>query len=352
MKQRSYHEASGLCAASLDAPALAGGSRHFPIVIQARRSEAGVRRETIPVGELAPEVWQALTAPRAAFGGVPMDRPCIMGIVNVTPDSFSDGGDRFDSGRAVEDGLAMWAAGAAFVDVGGESTRPGSQAPSLDEELRRVIPVVERLAAQGVRVSIDTRRAAVMEEAAAAGAAVINDISALGSEPAALTVAAESGLPVILMHMQGEPRTMQQAPHYDDVVLDVYDYLAERIRVCEKAGIPRSRICIDPGIGFGKSVAHNLELIARLATFHELGCPLLLGVSRKFFIGKLSKGEEPKERLPGTLALLLAGLHRGAQIHRVHDVEEALQAMALWQAVEGAGTVMTTTTGGGSQELQ
>jgi len=266
-----------------------------------------------------------------------MTRPSIMGIVNVTPDSFSDGGDRFDSRRAVADGLAMWSAGADFIDVGGESTRPGSEPPTLEEELRRVVPVVKGLASQGVRVSVDTRRAAVMAEAASAGAAIINDISALTSEPEALSVAAESGLPVILMHMRGEPRTMQVAPRYDDVVLDVYDYLAQRIEACQEAGIALSRLCVDPGVGFGKTAAHNVELVARLAVFHGLGCPLLLGVSRKSFIGKFSQGESPKDRVAGTLAVTLAGVLRGAHIHRVHDVQEALQALALWRAVEDAG---------------
>lgn len=337
MTQHLYYEAVVLSAPLAETHALAGGPRHFSTVLETQRSAEGKRCRLLNTAELAPDTLDTLTMPRPPFAGVPMDRPSVMGIVNVTPDSFSDGGDRFDSGRAIADGLAMWEAGADFVDVGGESTRPGSEQPSLEEELRRVVPVVKALAAQGVRVSIDTRRAAVMEEAAAAGASIINDISALSSEPEALQFAAKSGLPVILMHMRGEPRTMQEAPHYEDVVLDVYDYLAERVRACEAAGISRSRICLDPGIGFGKTVAHNLELINRLAIFHGLGCPLLLGVSRKSMIAKVSRGEEPKERLPGTLALILAGLHRGAQIHRVHDVEQALQAITLWEAVEAAG---------------
>lgn len=317
-------------------PLLAGGPLRFAALVSARREGAGIRRETLPVEELAPEALAAFTAPRPPFAGVPMDRPCVMGVVNVTPDSFSDGGDRFDTGRAIEDGLAMWEAGAAFVDVGGESTRPGAAPLPVEDELARVLPVVRALAGQGVRVSIDTRRARVMAEAAAAGAAVINDVTALRDEPESLRTAAESGLPVILMHMLGDPRTMQRDPRYDDVTLTVYDHLEERVAACEAAGIPRARICVDPGVGFGKTAAHNLELVARLAAFHGLGCPLLLGVSRKSFIGRLSRGEPPKQRLPGSLAATLAGLARGAQIHRVHDVPETLQALTLWQAVDAA----------------
>jgi len=318
------------------APRLAGGPLRFAAAVVARRADHGVRRETLPVEALSAEALAPLTAPRVPFAGVPMDRPCVMGVVNVTPDSFSDGGDRFDTGRAIADGLAMWEAGAAFVDVGGESTRPGAAPLPVEEELARVLPVVKALAGQGVRVSIDTRRARVMAEAAAAGAAVINDVTALRDEPESLRTAAESGLPVILMHMLGDPRTMQRDPRYDDVALDVYDHLAERVAACEAAGIPRTRLCLDPGIGFGKTAAHNLELVARLAIFHGLGCPLLLGVSRKSFIGRLSRGEPPKQRLPGSLAATLAGLARGAQIHRVHDVPETLQALTLWQAVDAA----------------
>lgn len=343
MMEQAYFEPAGFSSLLPEAPRLAGGETCFTSAIRTARVAGGVRRQAVSADQITPDCLATLTRPRPDFGGVSMTRPSIMGIVNVTPDSFSDGGDRFDGGRAVADGLAMWEAGAAFVDVGGESTRPGSEAPSLEEELRRVIPVVKSLADQGVRVSVDTRRAAVMREAAAAGAAVINDISALTSEPEALRAAAETGLPVILMHMLGEPRTMQQAPRYDDVVLDVYDYLARRIEACQAAGISLERICVDPGVGFGKTAAHNVELVARLSIFHGLGCPLLLGVSRKSFIGKLSRGEAPKERIAGTLAVTLAGLLRGAQIHRVHDVEEALQAMALWQAVEAAGAGMAET---------
>jgi dihydropteroate synthase len=282
-----------------------------------------------------------LTTPRSRFAGLAMDRPRIMAVVNVTPDSFSDGGDRFDAGAAVAAGLAMVEAGASIVDVGGESTRPGADPVTEQEELRRSLPVVKGLADQGVAVSIDTRRTRVMGEALSAGARAINDVTALMGDGDSLSVAAGSDASVVLMHMQGEPRTMQAEPRYEDVALDIYDFLAERVAACEAAGIPRARIAIDPGIGFGKTVAHNLEILDQLALYHDLGCPLLLGVSRKGFIGKLSRGESPKNRVAGSLAAALAGLARGAQIVRVHDVAESAQAIAIWTAIVGAAPAGT-----------
>lgn len=323
--------------------ALAGQALHFARVELGRwdggvpeRQPVGLAALPELLGAAAAPLLETLSAPRPPFAGVAMDGPAVMGIVNVTPDSFSDGGDRFDAEAAIESGLAMWRAGAAFVDVGGESTRPGAAAVSVAEEIARVRPVVEALAGAGVRVSIDTRHAAVMAAAAEAGAAVINDVTALTHDPDALGVAAGSGLPVILMHMLGTPETMQRDPRYADVAFEVFDYLAERLRACEAAGIPRERLCVDPGIGFGKTVEHNCALLARLALFHGLGCPLLLGASRKAFIGRLSAGEPPKARLPGSLAAALAGAARGAQILRVHDVPETLQALALQAAIERA----------------
>jgi dihydropteroate synthase len=315
--------------------ALAGGRLHFRDCVLGRRGPDGVEREIVSLGALPPaaaETLERLCQPRPPLGGVALDSPAIMGIVNVTPDSFSDGGDRFDSGRAVADGLSMAEEGAAWIDVGGDSTRPGAGKVPLDEELRRVLPVVEGLAKSGVKVSIDTRHAQVMAAAADAGAALINDVAGLRG-PGSLEAAARSGLPVVLMHMQGEPRSMQRAPGYDDVASDVYDFLAERVAACEAAGIERSRIAVDPGIGFGKTVAHNLELIERLALFQGLGCAVLLGASRKSFIGRLSRGEDAKARMPGSLAVALAGVARGAQVLRVHDVAETRQAITLWQAL-------------------
>jgi dihydropteroate synthase len=273
---------------------------------------------------------------RPAWAGLTVDRPLVMGIVNATPDSFSDGGDRLAPDIAIAHGLEMVAAGAAIIDVGGESTRPGAALVSLDEEMARVLPVVSALAGRGVTVSIDTRHAAVMRAAVQAGARIINDVTALEGE-GALAVAAASGAAVCLMHMQGQPQTMQAEPHYGCAPLDIFDYLAGRIAACAAAGIALERICVDPGIGFGKNDDHNAQIFAALALYHGLGCPVLLGASRKSFIGRLSRGELPKQRLAGSLAAHLAGLDAAIQLIRVHDVAETIQAVRIWQAMrEGA----------------
>jgi dihydropteroate synthase len=276
-------------------------------------------------------------ARRAPWGGLGVDRPLVMGIVNTTPDSFSDGGFNYDPRTAIANALSMVEAGADIIDVGGESTRPGAAPVMRDEELARVLPVVRALAEKGVVVSIDTRHAAVMEAAVTAGARIINDVTALEGDAQSLAVAARTGADLCLMHMQGQPQTMQDNPVYECAPLDVYDYLAGRIRACEAAGIPAARICVDPGIGFGKNPSHNAQLLACLALYHGLGCPILLGASRKRFIAALSRGEAPTERLPGTLAAHLAGLDAGAQIIRVHDVPETVQAVKVWQAMKAAG---------------
>ncbi len=329
---------------------LAGGPLGFALCeLVLRDGEAMERRilaldglaETLnkrdPALGAAAEAWlTSLSAPRPDFAGLDLSRPAIMGVINVTPDSFSDGGDRFDAGRAVADGLAMTAAGAAILDVGGESTRPGAAPVPEAEELRRVVPVVRGLASQGARVSIDTRHPAVMAEALAAGAVIVNDVTALTGHPDSLSLVAEAEVPVILMHMQGEPQTMQAEPHYDNAPLDVFDYLAARVAACEEAGIARSRIAVDPGIGFGKTLAHNLDILSHLGLFHGLGCPILLGVSRKSFIAKLGGDAPAKQRLPGSLAAGLAGLKQGVQLLRVHDVAETAQALAVWRAVQDA----------------
>lgn len=336
-------------AAPPDSLSLAGGPQWFATaeVVQ-RRSPGAAARNSLPLGEalarVAAETGAAaaeglrdrLTRPRAPFAGLSLNRARIMGVINVTPDSFSDGGDRFDPGRAVADGQAMLAAGADILDVGGESTRPGAAPVDPAEEQRRVLPVVRALAAEGAVVSIDSRHAATLSEALAAGATIVNDISALIGDPESLPLVAASDCGIVLMHMQGAPQTMQQAPRYDDVVLDVYDFLEARLEACDRAGIPRSRVAVDPGIGFGKSLEHNLALLESLAIFHGLGCPILLGVSRKRFIGRLSGEAPPKARLPGSLAAALSGLARGAQILRVHDVAETVQATRVWQAIAAA----------------
>jgi dihydropteroate synthase len=276
-----------------------------------------------------------LSRPRPDFAGLALDRPRLMGIVNVTPDSFSDGGDFADAGRAVAHGLAMAEAGAEILDVGGESTRPGSATVSPDQEIARIEPVVRDLANRGLTVSIDTRHAVVMAAALAAGARIVNDVTGLTGDPDSLGLVARAGCPVALMHIRGEPRTMQDDPVYDDVLLDVFDWLEARVAACVAAGIPAGRIAIDPGIGFGKRpLAHNLPLLRGLSLLHGLGCAVLLGVSRKRFIGSLSGAEEPKARTPGSVAAGLYGIAQGVQILRVHDVGETRQALAVWSALQ------------------
>jgi dihydropteroate synthase len=257
-----------------------------------------------------------------------------MGIVNVTPDSFSDGGLHAATDVATAHGLALFEAGADIVDVGGESTRPGSRGVSAGEEIDRVLPVVEGLVAAGVPVSIDTRKATVMEAAVAAGAAIINDVTALRHDPEAMAVAARLGVTVVLMHMLGEPETMQEDPRYDDVAVEVYDHLEARIAACEAAGIVREKILADPGIGFGKTFTHNLELLDATAMFHGLGVELVIGASRKGFIGAITGEREALKRAPGSAAAALAAAAQGAQIVRVHDVAETAQALRVWRAVE------------------
>jgi len=302
---------------------------------KAARNVRPCNRLQAPPAEL-PSLIERIERPRAPIAGLTLDRPRLMGIVNVTPDSFSDGGRWLDPGAAVAHGLQLQAEGADILDIGGESTRPGAEPIGVDEELRRVIPVISGLARQvRVPISIDTRHAEVMRQAAAAGARIVNDVAALGHDPDALRVAAESGLPVVLMHAQGDPRTMQLDPRYDDVVLDVYDWLEGRIAVCEAAGIARERIVVDPGIGFGKTLDHNLALLASLSIFHGLGCPILLGASRKSFIGRLSGGAPADRRMPGSVAAALVGAAQGAQLLRVHDVAATRQALAVWEAAQG-----------------
>lgn len=260
-----------------------------------------------------------------------------MGIVNATPDSFSDGGEAFAVDDAVRRGLAMADAGADILDIGGESTRPGAEPVGIEEECRRVLPVVKALSQAGAIVSIDTRHARTMAEAIGAGARIVNDVTALEGDAKSLPIVAASDAAVILMHMKGDPRTMQRDPRYGDVVAEVRDYLAARVVACEKAGIHRSRIAIDPGIGFGKTVGHNLALIADLAAFRDVAAAVVLGVSRKSFIAKLSRGEDAKNRLGGSLAAALAGRRAGADIVRVHDVAETVQAIEVWDAIANCG---------------
>ncbi len=283
------------------------------------------------------EMWRTfdnIVEPRADFAGLGMVEPRIMGIVNVTPDSFSDGGSFTQAQAAIDHALRLLDEGADILDIGGESTRPGSDTVPLDEELKRVMPVLEGLRARTTApISIDTRKAGVMKRAADAGCDILNDVSALTHDPAALDVAAESGLPVMLMHAQGDPKTMNDNPQYRDVVLDVFDFLSERIAACEVAGIGRDRIVADPGIGFGKHLHHNVAVLSSLSLYHGLGVPILLGASRKKLIGQICNVEEPRARVPGSLAAALAAIAQGVQIVRVHDVAETKQAIAVWRAI-------------------
>ncbi|WP_119269464.1 dihydropteroate synthase [Taklimakanibacter deserti] len=275
------------------------------------------------------EKLRCIEARRPDFAGLALGRPKLMGIINVTPDSFSDGGRLAGPDDAIAHGRRLAEEGADILDVGGESTRPGSDAVSLALEAERVIPVIRTLADAGHRLSIDTRKAALMRDAVAAGAAIINDVSALSFDPESLGVAAKLGCPVVLMHAQGDPKTMQDNPIYEDVALDVYDMLEGRIAACEAAGISRHRIAIDPGIGFGKTFAHNLALLSQLPLFHGLGAVLLVGLSRKAFTGALTGEKKAGERVMGSVGGAVQAALNGAQILRIHDVKPTRQALAV-----------------------
>ena len=275
------------------------------------------------------------TAPRLDCNGriLKLDIPRVMGIVNVTPDSFSDGGAHFDADSAIAHGLQLAEEGAAILDIGGESTRPGAQEIPIEEELRRTIPVIEALAkSTSLPISIDTSKPEVMRAAIEAGAGMINDVYGLRRE-GALDAAAALKVPVVLMHMLGEPRTMQANPEYDDVVGEVHRFLAERIFAAEMAGIAKKHIVVDPGFGFGKTTQHNLQLLAQLRRFTELGVPVLAGLSRKKTIGELTGRGDPRERIFGSLAAHLVAAQNGAMLLRVHDVAATVDALKVWNAV-------------------
>ncbi len=323
---------------------LAGQCLRFAAIEIIEREGMRVNRRLASVGDAfdrewgrhtlqASELMEAITAPRARLAGLALDTPRIMGIVNVTPDSFSDGG-RFSSVQAaVDHALRLAEEGADILDIGGESTRPGADTVPVAEELARVMPVIEGLRPRTqALISIDTRKGEVMRRAAAAGADILNDVSALTHDPQSLSVAAESGLPVILMHARGEPKTMNDNPQYGDVALDVFDFLEARIGACVAAGIPKAKLVADPGIGFGKHLPHNVAVMGSLALYHGLGVPILLGASRKKLIDHISDAPQPKDRVPGSLAAALAGVAQGVQIVRVHDVTATRQALAVWQA--------------------
>ena len=320
---------------------LAGGLNWFA---QVELIHEDGTRELAPVEDIESRLddamavaWARLTGQRAPLQlgqrTIRLDQPQVMGIINATPDSFSDGGQFADARAAAEAGATMAAAGAALIDVGGESTRPGAKDVWEGDEIERVLPVVQQLAAGGTAVSIDTRKAAVIEAALRAGAGLVNDVSALTHDERSAEVIAKAGVPVILMHHQGDPQSMQDNPRYGDVLVEVCEWLEERIAAAEAAGIERANILIDPGIGFGKSVAHNLELLNGLAIFHGLGCPLIVGASRKRMIGALSNEAPADQRLAGSLALALKAAEQGAQLIRVHDVAETVQALKVWRGL-------------------
>lgn len=295
----------------------------------------------VPVDAVPAEFAEALAcvgAVRAPFAGLSGAGPCgggpwVMGILNVTPDSFSDGGRYFTPEAAVEAGLAMRAAGADLVDIGGESTRPGSAPVTPEQEQARILPVVAALAREGVAVSVDTRHGATMRAALDAGARVINDVTALAHDPQAPGIAAAAHAPVVLMHMRGTPATMMDHARYCDVAAEVVRELAARVAAAEAAGIARSDIAVDPGLGFAKDHGQNIELLDRLAVLHNLGCHILAGVSRKRFVGHLTGEDIPARRGPGSLAAALAALDRGATILRVHDVADTAQAVRIWRGL-------------------
>jgi dihydropteroate synthase len=281
--------------------------------------------------------WKRLTNPRPALQlgdrTIRLDQPQVMGIVNVTPDSFSDAGKLADPSLAAAAGAGMSEAGAAIIDVGGESTRPGAKPVWEGDEIARIEPVIRQLSSGGAAVSVDSRKADVMTAALAAGARMVNDVSALTYDLRSPEVVAAAGVPVVLMHHQGKPETMQQDPRYEDVVIEVYSWLEERIAEAEEAGIAREKILIDVGFGFGKTLAHNLALMNNLALFHSLGCPLVLGASRKRTIGALSNEAPADERLGGSIAFALKAVEQGVQIVRVHDVPDTVQALRIWRGL-------------------
>ena len=284
---------------------------------------------------LASTALERVVSARPDFAGLRMDRIHLMGVLNVTPDSFSDSGVNFSPAKAIQTGKAMWADGASIIDIGGESTRPGASPVTINQELARILPSISGLVRDNIRISVDTRRAAVMARATASGASIINDVNGLRGD-GAMAAAAASGAPVVLMHMQGTPESMQQSPSYDFAPIDIYEFLNKRVNAAIDAGIPASAIAVDPGFGFGKSVRHNLQLVNWLSLFQGLGVAVLFGASRKSTIAKLSTGEPAKDRLPGSLALATAAWRQGVHMIRVHDVAETAQALTIEVALRKA----------------
>ena len=333
---------------------LAGGPVAFSVgVAMLANGRKLVRATAAPLAEI--EDWAAgeeaavrraiadrlerIARPRPPFAGLTLERARLIGVVNATPDSFSDGGDNFSVGDAIDAGRRLTDAGADMVDIGGESTRPGAAPVTASEECGRVLPVIRALAGDGIRVSIDTRRAAVMSAALEAGAVVVNDVSALSFDEASPGTVAAARAGAILMHMQGEPRTMQDTPAYADAPYEVFRFLDSRVEAAVEAGIATGALAVDPGIGFGKNDDHNSSLLAEIGLLHGTGFPVVLGASRKSFIGRSSRGEPPKARLPGSIAAAAAAALQGVQLFRVHDVAETRQALAVLARIGGLGVI-------------
>lgn len=313
--------------------ALAAGWTWFDTVEVLSRSATP---KLVAANTLSSDILDRLTSPRTHICGLSMATPQIMGILNVTPDSFSDGGQHNAAVDAAARAAQMQAEGATIIDIGGESTRPGAAFVEIAEETARVVqPITSIRSGSGVAISIDTRKEPVAKAAIDKGATLINDVSAFSHDPALGILAAKSRLPVCLMHAQGNPENMQDDPQYDDVLLDVYDYLDTRITYAVGLGIAREKIVIDPGIGFGKALAHNLTLLRGLSLFHGLGCPILLGASRKKFIGTLGNAPNAADRMPGSVSVALHGVNQGVQILRVHDTFATKQAIDLQMAMIG-----------------
>ena len=315
---------------------MAGGDGWFT---HAEKLSRQARPEVVPARQVPQEQRDLISAPRPALAGLDLDVPQIMGILNVTPDSFSDGGDTASLDAACASATAMLDAGADILDIGGESTRPGAVEVDAQEEIRRTAPVITALRNSGVTapISIDTRKADVADAALKAGATLVNDVSGFTFDPALGPLCAERHVPVCIMHSQGLPETMQDDPQYGDVLFEVFDHLAHRIAALEALGLPRDLMMVDPGIGFGKTIEHNLTLLQNISLFHGLGVPILLGASRKGFIGKLGHAPSHKSRAPGSIAVALAACAQGVQMVRVHDVAETRQALRLWRAVQTGG---------------
>ena len=317
-----------------DALPIAGGWTWFNTV---ERIERGQKSELISISKVPDDVINRISSDRTPVARLSLEQPKIMGILNVTPDSFSDGGKFNKHSSGVAHALRMADEGADILDIGGESTRPGAQEVAIQDEIARTAPVIEAIRKSSkVPISIDTRKSAVALAAIKAGANIVNDVSGFEFDPKLRNVVADSLVPVCLMHSQGDPETMQKDPRYDDVLLDVYGFLQGKVEAAVAAGIPCNRIIVDPGIGFGKTQEHNLRLLRGISIFHSLGCPILLGVSRKRFIGTIGNAPEADQRITGSIAVAMAAVLQGVQVLRVHDVAETRQALSLHMAVTSA----------------